>query len=392
MPTATTDGRLHIGFNLVYLVEDSAGAGRYALELIGAILKLEPGTRITAWTGSTAPESVHAEPWASEVEWVRLRVPGVGPPWHLAHQLAGMAAGARRRRVDVVHGLANVVPPLHPGVATVATILDLTWMHFPDSMAWRGRVANRILAPLSGRTADRVIAISETVREDLVATLRLPRERIDVTPLGIRLSPLAPPASEAAVRERLGLGPGPVVLVVAQKRPHKNLGGVVRAMAQLSPELDAQLVLPGTPTPYEQTVRALAGELGVSDRVHFPSWITEAELEALYRIASCFVLASLAEGFGLPVLEAMRRGVPVACSNVSSLPEVAGDAAIFFDPRSPQSMAAAISRLLTDAALSANLLERGYARCREFTWERTAALTLASYRRATASSNSAAQA
>jgi glycosyltransferase involved in cell wall biosynthesis len=375
---------LHVGMNLLYLVEDSGGAGRYARELIRALLEVEPQTRITAWVGNTAPTSLREEPWYGEVDWVRLPVPGVGPPWHLAHQLAGMSVGARRRRIDVVHGLANIVPPLHPGVATVATILDLTWMHFPQSMGWRGRVVNRLLAPLSGRTANRVIAISEAVREDLVATLHLDPARIDVTPLGIRMTELVTPAAADEVRQRFGLGDEPLVLVVAQKRVHKNIAGAIEAVAALPAEVPAQLVVPGSPTAHEDELRALASRLGVADRVHFPAWVSDAELEALYGLAACFLMPSFAEGFGLPLLEAMRRDVPVACSRSSSLPEVAGDAAAYFDPHDPNSIANALRSILVDREYAARLIAAGRARCRELTWTRTAELTLATYRRAIA--------
>ena len=156
------------------------------------------------------------------------------------------------------------------------------------------------------------------------------------------------PTPEPELRARLGIGDGPLVLCVAQKRAHKNLHSLVRALALLERE-DVQLVLPGRPTAYEAELRRLAGALGVGDRVHLPDWVGEEDLEGLYRAASCFVLPSLMEGFGLPILEAMARGVPVACSDRSALSEVAGDAAPLFDPEDPQAIAASIGRILDDA-------------------------------------------
>ena len=185
------------------------------------------------------------------------------------------------------------------------------------------------------------------------------------------------------VRDRLGLGPEPVVLCVAAKRAHKNLDGLIRAIALLG-ELPLQLVLPGSANDYERELRALAFELGIEGRVRFPGWVSDADLEDLYRMASCFVLPSFQEGFGLPVLEAMARGVPVACSNTSSLPEVVGDAALLFDPRQESQIAAQVGRLLSDEELARTLVERGHERCELFTWRRTAELTLDSYRRALA--------
>jgi glycosyltransferase involved in cell wall biosynthesis len=386
LPMSAVTPPLRIGLNLTYLVEDSGGSGTYARCLIPALLRREPGIEITAWIGTTAPGWIAAQPWAGEVRWIRLPVPGIGTPWHLWHELLGIGGDAARRRLDVVHGLANLGPLVHPRVAAVLTILDVIWIHHPSAMDLRARVAMRTLAPLAGHRADRVLAISRAAADDVSSSLHIPRERFDVAPLGISQQPPAPPPALDPVRAELGLGVEPLVLCVAAKRRHKNLAMLVRAVAQVGSAGGPrpQLVLPGSPNEYEDELRALAAELGIAGRVHFPGWISDAQLAALYAMADCFVLGSLQEGFGLPVLEAMRHGVPVACSNTSSLPEVAGDAALLFDPQSPEEIAGAIGRLLTDRALAAELVRRGAERCREFTWERTAQLTLDSYRRAIA--------
>jgi glycosyltransferase involved in cell wall biosynthesis len=158
-----------------------------------------------------------------------------------------------------------------------------------------------------------------------------------------------------------------------------------QALAQLDGPRP-QLVLPGSHNAYEAELRALASERGVQSSVHFPDWLSNDDLEDLYGLARCFVLASLQEGFGLPMLEAMARGVPVACSDIPVLREVAADAALLFDPRDAASIAAAIRRLLDDDDLAGRLRAAGTARCAAFTWDRTAQATLASYRRALAQS------
>jgi glycosyltransferase involved in cell wall biosynthesis len=141
-------------------------------------------------------------------------------------------------------------------------------------------------------------------------------------------------------------------------------------------------VLPGYPTAYESELRERAYALGVEDDVRFPAWVSAAELEGLWSIARAFVFPSLYEGFGLPVLEAMARRVPVACSNASALPEVTGDAALQFDPHDEAAIARALQRLLDDERLRERLSTLGAAQARRFTWERTAQLTLGSYARA----------
>jgi glycosyltransferase involved in cell wall biosynthesis len=376
---------LRVGLNLTYLITDSGGSGTYARELLPALLRAEPSLELTLWTGSTVPEWLQSEPWASDVRWIRLPVPGVGSPWHLWYEMAGIGLDARRRGIDIVHGLANLAPLVHPGVAMVTTILDVIWIHHPEATDRRFRAVMGTLTPLVGRSATRILAISNAARDDIAATLRLDPAKFDVTPLGIRFPAPRQSPEAATVATRLGLGPEPIVLCVAAKRTHKNLHGLIEALAQLDGPRP-QLVLPGSHNAYEAELRALASERGVQSSVHFPDWLSNDDLEDLYGLARCFVLASLQEGFGLPMLEAMARGVPVACSDIPVLREVAADAALLFDPRDAASIAAAIRRLLDDDDLAGRLRAAGTARCAAFTWDRTAQATLASYRRALAQS------
>ena len=173
-----------------------------------------------------------------------------------------------------------------------------------------------------------------------------------------------------------------MLLTLSAKRPHKNLLALIGALARIPSERRPVLVLPGYPTAHEAELRARAAALGVADDVRFPAWLSAEELEGLWSIARAFVFPSLYEGFGLPVLEAMARGVPVACADASSLPEVAGDAALLFDPREETAIAGALSRLLDDEGLRRRLRVLGSAQAQRFTWAQTARLTLESYARA----------
>lgn len=382
VPGRRLDDPLGVGLNLIWLVSDSGGSGRYVRELIPEMLRVEPGTRIVAYVARGVPPAMLRAEWASEVQWVRFPVEGVGPPWHFAYQFGAIPWMAARQRLDVVHGPAYFVPPVAPRVTTVVSVLDLIWLHHPESVPTKARLVMPRLAPLCAARADRILTISEAARAEISAEWYVPEDEIDVTPLGIRLDePSAEAMAEDDVRARFDLRPGPVVLCVAQKRAHKNLAGLIRALALLA-DRTAQLVLPGAPTPHEADLRELATSLGAADRVLFPEWVSDDELEGLYRVADCFVLPSFEEGFGLPLLEAMRRGTPVACSGVSSLPEVAGDAALLFDPADPADIARAVDRLLSEPALRARLGQRGRERAKAFTWERTARTTLAAYRHA----------
>jgi glycosyltransferase involved in cell wall biosynthesis len=375
---------LRVGLNLFFLSAHAGGAGRYARELVGRMLDLEPGIEITTFVSRDAPRDFLASlEWARDVRWVRLPSGIGGPPGHvlveMAAQMGTVAARGARARLDVVHGLANVAPVAGGRFARVVTLLDITWIHQPETLDRRTRIGMRASSLASARAADRVIAISQTSRRDFVETLGLDPGRVDTVPLGVA-APDGSAARRAPSRAELGLPDGPLVLTIAQLRPHKNLGALVQAL----PELDAQLVVAGSgEDPAERDrLRAAASSAGVADRLHLLGAVPDDRLEALYATADCFALPSLHEGFGLPVLEAMARGLPVACSDRSALAEVAGDAALRFDPTAPAEIAAALRGLLTDAELRASLVERGRERARGFTWEETARGTLRTYRRA----------
>jgi glycosyltransferase involved in cell wall biosynthesis len=190
------------------------------------------------------------------------------------------------------------------------------------------------------------------------------------------------PLPEAEVRARHGLGERPLLLTVSAKRPHKNLRRLLDALASLPAGERPVLVLPGYPTPHEAELRDHAAALGVADDVRFPAWVSAEELEGLYAAAAGFVFPSLYEGFGLPVLEAMARGVPVACSDRSSLPEVAGDAALLFDPDDVRAIAATLRALLAGGPDVDRLRAAGRARVARFSWAESARLARASYARA----------
>jgi glycosyltransferase involved in cell wall biosynthesis len=367
--------------NLLFLVEGAAGAGRYVSELLPALRSVAPRSAVTTFVGRDAPQALFEQPWSSDIDWVRLPV-STKSRTHVVAQMAAVPSLALQRGLDVLHSPANVGPPIAPAVATVVTLLDLIWLHQRD--AWDPSLAGRAMGLVSricARRADRVIAISHAARDDMVETLGIAAGKIDVAPLGVRV-PNGRPSAGQSSRSRFDLGDGPVVLCVAQKRPYKNLGSLIRAVPEL--EERATLVLAGAPTEHEKELRALADELGVADRVRLLGWVSEEELDGLYGVASCFVLPSLIEGFGLPVLEAMARDVPVACSDRTAMAEVAGDAALLFDPTDQQAVTGAVRRLLLDRELAASLVRRGRDRVRLFTWERTAEATLESYRRAVA--------
>ncbi len=373
---------LHVGLNLIFLVPgETGGMEVVARELIPALLDQAPaGTRFTAFVNREAAAAGDG-PWGELLPAVTVPVNARNRLQWVRGEQTLLPVIAARAGVELVHSMASTAP-LWGRFRRVVTVHDLIYARFPEAHAGLRDKGMRVLVPGAVRRAHRVIADSRSTRDDLVELLGVAPERIDVVPLGLGTIRRHDPLAERDVRARLELGERNVVLSLSAKRPHKNLLALIDALARIAPERRPVLVIPGYPTAHESQLRARAAALGIADDVRFPAWLSSTELEGLWSIARAFVFPSLYEGFGLPVLEAMARGVPVACSDASSLPEVAGDAALMFDPHDHAAIAEALQRLLSDPVLVATLRARGLARVRDFTWERTARLTLDSYARA----------
>jgi glycosyltransferase involved in cell wall biosynthesis len=371
---------MHVGLNLIFLVPGETGGMEVAArEVIPALVAAAPEVRFTAFVNREAAAAKDG-PWGELLPAVTVPVNARNRVQWVRGEQTLLPRLAEREGVDLVHSLAST-SPAWGRFRRVVTVHDLIYARFPDAHAGIRDKGMRVLVPLAVRRSQRVIAISQSTRRDLVELLGVPAGKIDVVPQGLGISRSTEPSSEAEVRRRLGLGERVVVLSLSAKRPHKNLAALIGALARIPEERRPLLVLPGYPTAHEAELRARARAVGVQGDVRFLDWVSGGELEGLWGIAGAFVYPSLYEGFGLPVLEAMARGVPVACSNASSLPEVAGDGALMFDPHDEGAIASAIERLLCDPAEAGRLRARGLERAREFTWERTARLTLESYRR-----------
>jgi glycosyltransferase involved in cell wall biosynthesis len=372
----------HIGLNLIFLVPDETGGMEVAArELIPALLAAAPaGMRFTAFVNREASAAGDG-PWGEILPAVTVPINARNRvQWVLGEQTL-LPRLASRQGVDLVHSLASTAP-LWGAFRRVVTVHDLIYAHYPDAHSGIREKGMRVLVPAAARRSDRVIVDSRSTREDVMKLVGVAPDRIDVVPLGLGSVRREAPMPERELRARFELGERAVLLSLSAKRPHKNLIALIGALARIAADRRPVLVLPGYPTAHELELRERARSLGVQDDVRFPAWVSAEELEGLWALTRGFVFPSLYEGFGLPVLEAMARGVPVACSNASSLPEVAGAAALLFDPSEEPAIAEALSRLLDDAELRERLSTLGPERARQFTWEHTARLTLESYARA----------
>lgn len=354
--------------------EPRSGIGRYTRSLIEHLLRIAPEEHWIHYVdrppGATLPGvEVRCLPWPQRLLWSL---------WHAPRDL-------RRRPVDLFHGVTGFeLPPRGPWTL-VTTVHDLVPLRLPALVPSRHRWAVRCLLGGALRRAQRVIAVSEATRAEVLARYRLPPARVVVVPEAAapHFTPPAP-AALAAARTRYGLA-RPYVLFVGFLEPKKNLGTLLEAIARLRRRGawgGTELLVVGSrgwgPDPGER-VRAL----DLDGAVRFVGPAPDADLPALYAGAVAFAFPSLWEGFGLPVLEAMASGAPVVASDRGALPEITGGAALLVEPAA-EPLADALERLLADPALRERLRAAGLARAAEYSWERTARETLAVYRTAAA--------
>jgi len=368
-----------IALNALFLAPgQSGGTETYLRALVPELARLRPHWQFAIVTTGRGATALSADGFDAFAEIVRLPAEEFR---RLRRQLAEqllLPALVRQRRFDLLHDLAGTGPIIDPGLATVATVHDLIFKRIRTMGAlstWgMGFVIERV-----AKRADAVIAPSQAAAQEIATALQLTPERITVVPHGCGRPPVTCPDAPDALRDRYGLTGKRVVLCVAALRPHKNQAVLVRALRYLPS--DVQLVLVGRTEPYAHELRELAAQLAVASRVVITGSVSNETLEGLWSLASCAAFPTLAEGFGLPVLEAMARGVPVACSDIAVLREVGGDVPTYFDPHDPQAVAEAI-----ELAMQRRDSGAAQARAACFSWRRAAELTLAVYDRVLADS------
>ena len=302
-------------------------------------------------------------------------VPESAGPYTVREQIA-IPMDLRREGASLFHAPHYVLPPLTP-CRSVVTIHDCIHLRFPQYLPNRiGYAYARASLWNATHRAGRVITVSEASKRDILRYFKIPESRIDVIYNAIddRFWEQPPADDVERVRQRYQLT-APFILYAGNIKPHKNLERLIESfhlMRHDSPELkDVQLLIIGDEISKYATLRRAVHRHKLHKHVRFFGFVSDQTLAALYRLADVFVFPSLYEGFGLPPLEAMASGTPVITSNVSSLPEVVGDAALMIDPYEPQAIADAMRRVLTDPDLRAELRAKGLARARGYSWERS---------------------
>ncbi len=284
-------------------------------------------------------------------------------------------------RLDLLH-VPGYAAPLFSSGTLVVTVHDLIGMIYPENLALMSRFYWGTWLPMVVSRADRIVADSLNTQRDLIRLLGIPEKKIRVVPLAAdpKFHPVRDSVALAQVKKRFNLAKA-FVLYVGTIEPRKNLVRVMEAWARVRrrTKIPYQLVITGFQAWAYREVSDLVRHLGIKRDVVFTGYVRDEELPLLYNASDLFIFPSLYEGFGMPVLEAMACGVPVLTSNTSSIPEVAGDAAIMVDPTDTESMARAIGQALEDKELRSRLIQAGPVRAAQFTWEKTARATLEAY-------------
>jgi glycosyltransferase involved in cell wall biosynthesis len=358
--------RERIGLNLLYLRPGVVGGTEtYARGLLTGLARVAPDHEFVVFLNRTARD------WHLPAGFERVVCPVSARQGsrYLYEQLA-LPRLLRRHRIDVVHSLAYVAPVRAP-CAGVVTIHDLNYRHPSHRMPAPRRLALRWFVSAAARSCDAVILVSRFVADEVAEVMPHARHKLHV----VHEAPIPAPI-ESGVTLRSDLVPPPYLLAFSSVSANKNLGRLLEAYDRARAEgLRHGLMLVGHRPPWTH-----ASPSGVV----WTGYVSDAEVLRCLKGADGLVFPSLYEGFGLPILEAMQAGVAVACSRTASLPEIAGDAAEYFDPADVDSIMRAILRVAGDSTLRANLVRRGFERVSHFSWERAARETLAVYRSAVA--------
>ncbi|WP_249019034.1 glycosyltransferase family 1 protein [Conexibacter sp. S30A1] len=373
---------MRVGLNVLYLVPGKTGGREtYARELIAEMLELFTSVEFIAFANREASAALR-EAFGEGLRIVQLPVDVASRPSWAAGELVAVPTAAAFRGVDILHSLANFGPVAGP-FASVLTVHD-AHRHdtaVPGSVSALRQTTIETMMRAAARKATRVIADSHAGCAEICARIGLNPSKVDVAPLGVGRSRQPGKRSVAETRSAFGLGERVTCLSVATNMPHKNLVAGIRALATMPATDRPVLALAGLGTDGPDLRDAVVAA-GVTDDVRLIGYCDDDTLEDLYCASALVLLPTLYEGFGLPVLEAMTRGLAVACSDIPVLREVAGDNALYFDPHSPREIADVLGRLLDDKELRVRLATAGMKHSEQFSWRTTAQLTMRSYEQA----------
>ena len=372
-------GHLRIAIDAHSVGVGLGGNESYASNLIEALAEIDSQNQYTLYVTKRAAVERYSNRWANfSVRRTAPHSPVIRIPLTLSVEL-------RRRPVDVLH-VQYTAPPLTP-CPIVSTIHDLAFEHLPETFKRRSWMQLRLTVRSTAKRAAQIITLSDHSKSDIVETYGISPDRISVTPAAAASSfkPVSDENELQRVRQTYGIE-SDYILSVGAIQPRKNLARLVAAYSRLrhahpQGKLPKLVIVGKRAWLYGETLRTIE-ELELTNSVILTGYVPENDLPALYSGAVCFAYLSYFEGFGLPLVEAMKCGTPVIAGNRTSSPEVVGDAGILVDPFQIDEIAAAIKRVISDSDFRSDLKLKGLERARLFDWRETARQTLAVYQKA----------
>jgi glycosyltransferase involved in cell wall biosynthesis len=361
---------LRIGVNALFLIPGGVGGTEiYLRGLLAALAETDTVNRYFIFTNrETGPGLAPARPNFTDMP---QPIHAASRPVRILWEQVALPLAAARLELDVLLN-PGFTAPLFAGCPQVTVFHDLQHIRHPEYFRWFDLPFWKMLLFGSAHVSRLLLAGSPAAAHDVRQHYRLPADRVRVALLGVD-----PIFFELAGRR----SPEPFLLAVSTLHPHKNLDGLLRAFAEFHRERpEFRLTVCGLHGFFTGPLHDLRERLGLAGVVDFPGWIPRHELHDLYARAWAFVYPSLFEGFGIPVVEAMAAGVPMACSDIEPIAGIAGDAALRFDPRDPEAMVAALRRITGDEALRRRLSAAAPRRAAEFSWRKTAEVTLEALR------------
>jgi glycosyltransferase involved in cell wall biosynthesis len=381
----TKEFRLKIGIDARFITrQPRRGIGNYSLNLVNELTQIDPKIEYVLYIAH--PDDENILPNLPNVK-IHLLWPSIYPLW----ENIALPIAVKKDKIDLLHCLGNTAPLfLQSSVKLVISIMDVMFLQTDDFMpkpntryqAW-GRSYRSLLVPFVARSADKIVTISEFSKNDILHLIPgVSLNKVQVTHLSCdSYFKFRPDNPESSIDDFDDVSASPYILCLGAEDPRKNTFNFVRAFLNLLKKngISENLVITG----YANWERSAAFEAvctaGAKSRVKFLNFVSINKLALLYSNATAFAYPSLYEGFGIPILEAFSSGCPVIASNATSIPEVGGDAALYFDPWDVSAIEAALLKIICDSELRKQLIACGLKRANEFTWSETARKTLSIY-------------
>lgn len=375
-----------VGIDYTPAYEQGGGIGRYVRELVQALAALETSHQFSLFVSGASKAALPSLP-GDNFSWKNTFISPkwLARVWHRAR--LPLPIDVFLGKLDIYHATDFVLPPTLSSVKTVLTVHDLSFVRVPDSASPSLKAYLDVVVPRSAKRATHILADSIATKDDLLSLYGIPSSKITVLLSGVNsiFTRSIDHSLVMTTRSKYRIGKEPYIFTIGTVQPRKNYIRLIQALKILhTVGLKVHLVISGGKGWLDDPIYTEITNTGLHQFIHFIGYADDKDLPSLYSGSVCFAFPSLYEGFGLPVLEAMACGSPVLTSNISSLPEVAGDAALMVDPYDVEAIADGLKKLIEDNLLRETLINKGLTRAKEFTWQKSAHQLLSIYNSLTA--------